>query len=463
MQFLSIDEMQKALNNEKYMRRIAELKAEELENIDPLTQLTNRRYFYEKISTILRTKFNKQYHYGILLIIDIDDFKRINDSLGHLAGDACLVAVSEFLLSGIVSLEGDVSLSRIGGDEFALLFGAMKGNYDEIKEKAMSVAQSILEKFTHKITLDSHDYMIQVSIGINLFSIHNTSIQDIISEADLALYEAKRLGKNNFHFFDSSLQKEIDFKLKILNEVQNKNMDNFLLYYQPIFNIEGEVVALETLIRWKDEDNMIVPASHFIGYIEMSASVVAFNMFIFEYACKQLSIWQKKKIKSSFSHLSINVSSTAFMDNTFHDFIIRTIEQYQINPHYIMLEITEHKILNNFNLVRENMNHLIEYGIGFSLDDFGTGYSSLSYIHKLPFSELKLDRAFLTNIKQELRGNNDEKFLLAVIAMAKVMQVTIVAEGIEDEYQKNTLDAFGCDLFQGYYLGKPTPPPDDLG
>jgi len=444
------------LEDEIATRKVAEAKAKELANIDSLTGLTNRRYFYDKASTILSSKFNTEETYGILFIIDIDNFKSINDSLGHLAGDECLRMVSERLMSDMSILQGDISLSRIAGDEFAFMLGTLNVGYEEVRKKAIKYAKLISEKFTTKIKLDNRMYTITVSIGISIFSVLNKSVKDIIKEADLALFEAKRLGKNRFYFYEDRLQQEVDFKLRITNELQNGiSKDKFILYYHPIVNDKRDVMAYETLIRWKNIKGEIVSASAFIDLIELSGLTVVFNQYIFNEACAQLKIWQEKGFSEQFKYLSTNISPIAFKDENFCTFVMETIAKHDISPSRVMLEITENNMFNDFDRVEKTMTILNDYGVRFSLDNFGTGYSSLAYIHKLPFTELKIDRSFIHNISD---GSRNKKLLSAIVAMAKSMQFRVVAEGIEDENQYEILKALACDYYQGYLFSKPSLP-----
>ena len=446
----------KNLEKEVSIRKVAEEKAEKLANIDSLTGLTNRRYFYNKMKTVLSSKYNRKNTYGILFLIDLDNFKRINDSLGHLVGDECLRKVSENLLSDINLLDGDVSLSRIAGDEFAFMLGTLNIPYNEVREKAIEISEKISKRFNKKITLDGREYIITVSIGISIFSVMKSKVKDIIQEADLALYEAKRLGKNQYYFFEDCLQKEVDCKLRIVNELQNGiDKDKFILFYQPITNKYGEIKAFETLIRWKNIKGDIVSASKFIHLIELSGYTVMFNQYVFEASCIQLKKWQKQGLGDQFDHLSINISSSAFIDKGFVSFVKETIAKYNIDTKYLMLEISESNMLKEFATIEKVMLELKQVGIRFSLDNFGIGYSSLAYIHKLPLSELKLYRVFIQNITTDAR---DQKFIKAIIALAKAMNFQVVAEGVEYNDQYDTLYRLGCDLFQGYLFSKPSLP-----
>ena len=446
----------KELEDEISTRKLAEAKAEKLSNIDSLTGLTNRRYFNNKIKTVLNSKFNRKNTYGMLFLIDLDNFKRFNDSLGHLAGDECLRQVSQRLLTDIATFDGDVSLSRIAGDEFAFVMGTLNISYEEARKKAIEYATRISEKFSSDITIDGQCYSVTVSIGISIFSVKNSEMKNIMHEADLALYEAKRLGKNQFFFFEDNLQKEVDFKLKIANELKNGiDADKFILFYQPITDKKGKVKAFETLIRWKNVEGEIVSAGKFIGWIELSGYTLMFNQYIFEASCRQMKKWQDEGLGEQFDHLSINISPTAFIDKGFASFVKETIAKYNIDTKYLMLEITESNISKEFACVEKVMKELSQIGIRFSLDNFGAGYSSLAYIHRLPFSELKLYRTFTKNIST---NPQDQKFIKAIIALAQTMEFKVVAEGVEYNDQYDTLYRLGCDLFQGYLFSKPSLP-----
>ena len=444
------------LEAEVSTRRLAEKEAEKLANIDSLTGLTNRRYFYNKITTVLNSKYNRKNTYGMLFLIDLDNFKRFNDTLGHLAGDECLRQVSKRLISDVSIMDGDVSLSRIAGDEFAFVLGTLNISYKEARKKAIEYAQRLSEKFSSEITIDGRCYTVSVSIGISIFSVMNSKVKNIIQEADVALYEAKRLGRNQFYFFEDSLQKEVDFKLKIANELKDGiDKDKFILFYQPILDKEGKTKAFETLIRWKNVQGEIVSAAKFIGLIELSGYIVMFNKYVFEESCRQLKKWQESGLGSHFDHLSINISPMAFIDKDFISFVKDTIKKYNIDTKYLMMEITESKMLKEFSCVETVMEDLTQIGIRFSLDNFGRGYSSFNYIHKLPFSELKLYRGFTEKI---CTNQQDQKFIKAIISLAKAMNFNVVAEGVEGHDQHDVLYRLGCDMFQGYLYAKPSLP-----
>ncbi len=439
----------KELEKEVKVRRKAENQAKELANIDSLTGLTNRRYFYQKFSRVIDSKFNREDTHGVLCIIDVDDFKGINDSLGHSYGDECLIMVSKRLIEGTQISHGDVSISRIGGDEFAIMLGSLNMSYREAQKQASQFAQNILDKFETPLTLKDKECHIKISMGISVFSPAKSSVESIFKEADMALYKAKQRGKNQFSFFEDDFKEEVNLKFEIINELKSKMKEKrFLLYYQPIVNTERQIVSTEVLARWRNVAGEIVEASDFINLIEVSGHLIQFNQFIVEEACKQLKKWEKKGLSSTFSHLSINISPIFFMHKHFTTFMIETIEKYKVNPRHIMLEITENNILSDFEFAKNKMEILNGFGIQFSLDDFGTGYSSLSYINKLPFSELKIDSSFMENIVE------DKRLLSAIIAMAQSMQLSVVAEGIEKEEEFEILKEMGCDLFQGYLFSK---------
>ena len=441
--------MLQTLEKEVKVRKKAEKQAKELANIDSLTGLTNRRYFHQKFSRVVHSKYNREGTHGVLCIIDVDDFKSINDSLGHSYGDACLIMVSKRLVEGTQASHGDVSISRIGGDEFAIMLGSLNMPYEEAQEQASQFAKTILAKFETPLTLKDKECHVKISMGMSVFSSVKNSVENIFKEADMALYKAKQRGKNQFSFFEDDFREEVNLKFEIINELKSKMKEKrFLLYYQPIVNKENQLIATEVLARWRNVAGEIVDASDFINLIEVSGHLVPFNQFIIEEACKQLKKWEQKGLSENFRHISINISPVVFMHKDFTSFMMETVKKYAVNPQNIMLEITENNILSDFEFAKNKMEILNDFGIRFSLDDFGTGYSSLSYINKLPFSELKIDSSFIENITE------DRRLLSAIIAMAQSMKLSVVAEGIEQKEEYELLKEMGCDLFQGYYFSK---------
>ncbi len=445
----------KQLEKEIKFRLQAENEAQKLANYDTLTGLTNRRYFNKELASHITTAIDTKYN-GALFFIDLDNFKDINDSLGHVKGDACLEIVSKRLIMVENLIPNITSLSRIGGDEFTLLISSLPSDINQARIKSKAFAKLIFDAFDDPIKLGDQYFYQQLSIGIRIFPNHNNNADAILKQADIALYKAKQEGKNQFCFFEHQFQLVADQRLFAINELQHSLVNkHFLLYYQPIFNRNSDLVAYETLVRWKNNRDEIESASQFIETIEKSSLMIELGKFIVTEAFKQLQKWQEYGLPTNFDHISINISPIEFSHPDFVDFVMETIEKYDVSPASIMFEITENLMLRDFNLVKNRMEVLQSLGFRISLDDFGTGYSSLSYLHKLPFSELKIDRSFVQYVTTKKK---DKLLLCSIISMAKCLDLKVVIEGIETTEQNVVLKKLGCEFFQGYLLGKPSEP-----
>jgi diguanylate cyclase (GGDEF)-like protein len=445
----------KQLEKEIKHRHKAENEAQRLANYDTLTGLTNRRYFNHELSLSIEITVNSKKN-SALFFLDLDNFKDINDSLGHIVGDTCLEFISQRLLT-IKDLIPNIScLSRIGGDEFTLLISDLPNDIKQAKNISSDIAKQILNVFEKPLKLEEQYFYQSASIGIVIFSNPNDSPDSLLKQADIALYKAKQAGKSQFLFFEEQFQHDANQRLYHINKLQHGLKDKqFLLHYQPILNRNNEIVAYEALLRWWKNDNEVESASQFIEIIEKSSLMIELGKFVFSNACQQLEKWSVHGLPNHFSHISINISPIEFCHSGFIDFITETISQFNIDPTNITLEITENLMLNDFNLVKNRMDALQNLGFHISLDDFGTGYSSLSYLHQLPFSELKIDRSFIQHLTT---ANKDQLLLRSIIAMSKSQELKIVVEGVETIEQHNLLKKMGCDFFQGYLLGKPSEP-----
>ncbi len=335
------------------------------------------------------------------------------------------------------------------------MLSSLSNNIELAKIEVEAIAKQIFNALDNPIKLGEQYFYQRISIGIRFFLNDKDDPNSILKQADIALYKAKQEGKNRFYFFDQQLQFEADQRLFIINELQHGlNNHQFLLHYQPIFN-NNRLVAYEALLRLRNTNNKIQKSEQFIEIIEKSSLMIELGKYIFNEACQQLKKWQEQGFPKSFDHLSINISPNEFTHPDFTYFVKKTIKKHEVDPAYIMFEISENLMLNDIDLVSNKMKALQKLGLRFSLDDFGTGYSSLSYLRNLPFSELKIDKTFIKNI---INDKKDRVLLSAIINMSNSLDLTVVIEGIENIEQKELLIDMGSCFFQGDLLGKAAEP-----
>jgi diguanylate cyclase (GGDEF)-like protein len=429
--------------------------SEDMGYIDPLTRLTNREYFYTKAFTVLKSKFNRYNTHCILLLMDIADFKSINSLFGCSGADECLQETAVRLLEGIEMIKGDVSLSRTGSNEFAMLIGSLGMSNHETVAYANHLIKTIYDKFESPVQMGAQQYQLKIHMGVTLFLAYEKELESMINEASLALNAAKKHPTRMFCFFDQEMAETSALKCELLGAFQNEAEKRVLLYYQPIVDHALRTVGYEVLSRWQKQSGEIISAQDFIVHMEESGQIIAFDKYVFEKVCKQISAWQEEGEVDSVEYISINISPISFMSADFLLYIPKTIEKYGVDPNAILLEITENELLSDFDLVERRMKLLNEYGIRFALDDYGTGYASLSYLHRLPFSELKIDRSLIADIEHDRKNR---KIVSLILTMAETIGLKVIAEGVETVAQRDILLSMGCVYFQGYLFDSPSLP-----
>ena len=430
-------------------RKEAEKRIHLLAFYDPLTQLANRRLFYDRVEHARLTSQRNQ-EYGAILMLDLDHFKLLNDSQGHQAGDQLLVEVGCRIKQHVRDAD---TVSRLGGDEFVVLLENLSSDNDQAASYVNEVAEKIHESLVQPYDLaDVKDYRITPSIGVTLFQGQETSVEDLLKQADVALYEGKSAGRNTIRFFNPDMQDKVDLRASMEASLGRAlTQQEFQLYYQPQISAQGYLIGAEVLLRWFPEGGEMVSPAEFIPLAEDTGLIIPIGYWVLETACKQLREWQQKSPSQGLS-LSINISARQFHQ---HDFISRfkeIIEHCGADPQGLKLELTESVVLNDIGSVIEKIEELKCLGIGFSMDDFGTGYSSLSYLKRLPLDQLKIDTAFV----RDLPGSeNDLAIVRAIIAMGHSLNLQVIAEGVETEAQKKQLEYYACDAYQGYLFGRP--------
>lgn len=414
---------------------------------DFLTGIYNRQYFVE----FLQKKMNdlkETGEYSYLLLIDLDHFKSVNDSLGHDVGDQMLCQVVERIQS---ALPKDTLLSRLGGDEFVITGGNFE-NKEQCKEAALSISERLLSVLKAAYFINKHHLYISASIGVSLIKSNGNSSVDFVKEADIAMYEVKDKGRDGVFFFDEEMSERVEQNLKLeqlLHLVIKKK--ELYLAYQPQVNASQKITGVEVLARWKNSQLGDVSPEKFIEVAEKTGLIIEIGSYILESAFAALKEWNNSDIE--LRYMSINISVRQFMHHDFISEVTALCEKYfdSNTQTKVVFEITESIVAQGGN-INHVINELKKLGIRFSIDDFGTGYSSLSYIRKLPIDEIKIDRHFINELSEY---SNAEEMIDTILHIAEIFDLAVVAEGVETEAQHNFLIEHGCIVFQGFLYSKP--------
>lgn len=413
---------------------------------DYLTKLGNRRYFIEYLDSAVRENKNS---YTYLLLIDLDYFKTINDTLGHDVGDKLLIEVSQRLKE--LSLEYGNILARLGGDEFCILGSSFDSN-ERCLSASQEFAKKVLQSIKETYFIEDNTLHISASVGISIVNNPKLNASDFLKEADIAMYEAKSKGRDDVIVFNNEICELIENKLQIerlLHFAIQKN--EIYLNYQPQTDASGKIIGCEVLARWKNEEHGTIAPDVFIEVAENTGYIIELGDYILEEAIKTLQRWESLKI--DLEQMSINISVRQLLNKDFLLTIERLFRQYDIQKFKtkLIFEITETSTSEDLKKLVGIINHLAEYNISFSIDDFGTGYSSLSYIRDIPACELKIDQSFVAT----LDNKQQTSLVKSIIDISKNLNLTTVAEGVETQEQKERLEKMGCDIYQGYLFSKP--------
>jgi diguanylate cyclase (GGDEF)-like protein/PAS domain S-box-containing protein len=414
---------------------------------DLLTKLPNRALLRDRLSLAINQAKRDKENLAVMFL-DLDRFKNINDSLGHMIGDELLQQVSTRLKDCIRQAD---TLARFGGDEFTLMLTKLK----DAREDASKLANKITDTLKQPFIIDGHELYVSTSIGIALYPQDGTNMDSLIKHADVAMYHVKGQGKNGYQFYSDDMNVPYIENLSLDTGI-HKALDNneFSLVYQPQVNLRsGEIVGIEALLRWNHPEHGTVPPSEFIGFAEESGLIVDIGNWVIKSACKELSRWRKAGLPEI--RVSINISTRQLMEKDVVTNIIEIMKSYDIPGSSIELEITENAIMDDMESVIHKLQELSNHGITVAIDDFGTGYSSLSYLHKLPIQTLKIDRTFL---KESHINKGDNTIINTIVAMAKALNLNVIAEGVETQRQLEYLREIDCKEAQGFLFGKPLPP-----
>ena len=427
--------------------------AEEIKQLafyDHLTNLPNRRLLVDRIKHALASSARGGW-LGALLFIDLDHFKTLNDTLGHDCGDILLKQVSARLLNSV--READ-TVSRIGGDEFVVLLESLSNIAIEAAAETKVIGDKILSSLNEVYQIGAHKHYSTPSIGATLFQNHSLGIEELLQQADIAMYQAKKAGRNNMRFFDQKMQDTINVRASLQSDLSKALEGNqFRLYYQIQVDNNRRSVGAEALIRWVHPERGLVYPCDFIPLAEETGFILPIGQWVLESACAQLKAWQ---LNNTASHLaiSVNISAKQCRQSEFIELVKACAHKFEINPALLRLELTESILLENVEDIVITMQTLKSLGIHFSLDDFGTGYSSLQYLKQLPLYQLKIDKSFVKNIAID---QSDQAIVRTIIAMANSLELNVIAEGVETEEQLRFLEKNNCNHYQGYLFGKPLP------
>jgi diguanylate cyclase (GGDEF)-like protein len=429
--------------------QVSEGELRQLAFYDPLTSLPNRRKILDQLEVEIYAA-GRYRRCGALFFIDIDNFKNINDTLGHDHGDKLLVELGRRLSDNVRRSD---TVARLGGDEFLILLQSETVSEERVLEKASSIARKLLRLAEQPYLIEDHKHYVSISIGITLFPGTAESPQELLRQADTALYKAKGHGKDTVCFFHQDMQRLAESKLIMERDLREAlEKDQFSLVYQSQVDADGVIQSAEALLRWKKADGSHVAPADFIPVADETGLILPIGDWVLEAACRQMKSWRDAGL--SLQHVAVNVSARQFQHPDFVTKVEHTLNHVGLPAAYLMIELTESVVVESFADTKIKMHELIELGVRISMDDFGTGYSSLSYLSELPFHELKIDQSFVRNLFNDHKNSSITK---TIIAMAKSLELVVLAEGVEEKEQFEFLAELNCSLYQGYLFSEPVP------
>lgn len=429
--------------------KAAQDKIHDLAFFDPLTHLPNRRLILDRLQQALTTSARNPRKLA-MLFVDLDNFKVLNDAQGHNIGDLLLQEVSLRLTRSV--RESD-SVARLGGDEFAILLDGLSGTQEDAAAQAKLVAEKICAALGKTYLLSGRELHVFASIGITVFGTPHRNLDEILQQAEIAMYQAKAGGRNSIRFFSPALQAVVNARAKLEQDLRQaiKNKQ-FSLFYQPQVNADG-LIGAEALIRWNHTTRGLLLPGEFIALAEETGLILELGNWTLAAACAQLAEWSRQADMAAFS-LAVNISARQFRQADFVDQVMLALAQSGANPACLKLELTESMLVENFEDIIAKMSELRSHGLSFSLDDFGTGYSSLSYLKRLPLDQLKIDRAFVRDILSDVSSG---AIAQTIVSLSRAMGLSVIAEGVETKGQRDFLVSLGCSSFQGYLYSRPLP------
>ena len=431
-------------------RKKAEERINALAFYDQLTNLPNRILLVEHLNRSMAASLRSGSH-GALLFIDLDNFKTLNDTQGHEMGDLLLKQVADRLKQCV---RGEDTVARQGGDEFVVLLSDLGTGEPEAASTAESIAEKILEQLNLPYQIGHFSHHSTASIGVTLFSGNQSSVDDLMKQADLAMYRAKGAGRNIVRFFDPAMEAIVKVRAELEDDLRQAiDKKQFLLHYQPQVVDDGRITGAEVLVRWQHPLRGMISPADFIPLAEDTDLILPLGQWVLETACRKLALWSTRP-ETAALNIAVNVSAKQFRQPGFVDQVLAAVKQSSADPRRLKLELTESLLVDNVEEIIEKMHRLKAKGIGFSLDDFGTGYSSLSYLKRLPLDQLKIDQSFVRDV---LSDPNDAAIAKTIVTLGQILGLAVIAEGVETQAQRDFLANAGCYAYQGYFFSKPLP------
>ena len=431
-------------------RKEAEAETQRMALHDALTGLPNRRLMNDRLIKTIQSK-ERYPGFGAVLLMDLDHFKEVNDTLGHALGDELLRKIAQRLTDCVRKVD---TVARLGGDEFVIILDKVGFDSASAIANTKHIGEKIRNALAEPYLLGTHQLNVTPSLGVVLFEDFDDDSEELIKQADIALYSAKESGRNQLCFFEAALQEETNQRAMILQDLRKVlERDELVLFYQPVVNTEQDILGFEALVRWFHPVQGVVSPVSFIPLAEQSGLIIPIGVWILETACAQLAQWNMRPERAHWT-MAVNVSARQFNQPGFAEQVQKVLQRTGARADRLRLELTESMLHDNIESTIVKMETLRQLGIRFSLDDFGTGYSSLSYLKMLPLDQLKIDKSFVDDIFDD---PSHAAIARTIMALAKSLDLNVVAEGVETQQQLDWLLANGCKAFQGYFFSHPLP------
>jgi diguanylate cyclase (GGDEF)-like protein len=439
-----------AVGRDITQRKNAEDMIRHLAFYDPLTDLPNRQLLLDRLQKALSQSARSRQH-GALMFIDLDNFKILNDTLGHHVGDQLLQQVAQRLTKSVRKTD---TVARLGGDEFVVMVDDLSTDPEAAANKLRTLSEKVLNVLREPFQIAGHQHFATPSIGATSFSGDQSDVSELLKQADLAMYQAKSLGRNTLCYFDPDMQATVSANAAVGAALRvGLREKQFVVHYQPQVDRQGVVTGVEALVRWQHPEKGLIKPADFIPVAEDTGLILPLGMWVLETACEQLATWGAREQTANLS-IAVNVSVYQFRHPNFVDMVMAAIKRTGIRPHRLKLELTESLLADRMEITIQKMGMLKGLGVTLSLDDFGVGYSSLSCLKRLPLDQLKIDKGFVADV---LTDPNDAAISRAIIALAQSLSLQVVAEGVETREQQGFLADQGCDQFQGHLFAPALP------
>lgn len=436
-------------------RKEDEEKIKKLAFYDPLTELPNRRLLMERLEHAIKVT-DRTKRYGAVLFIDMDNFKALNDTKGHDVGDQMLLEVAGRLKALLRNAD---TVARLGGDEFVVLLEGLDLDLEQASLEAELLAEKLRDSLSQPYDFGEFQHFSSPSIGIALFFGHQTLMDEVLKNADSAMYQAKNAGRNTVRLFDPKMQACLEKRLLLEKDLfQALTLNQLEAFYQPQVDQVGRIIGAELLLRWQHPERGMVSPAEFIPIAESNGAIIDIGHWVIQQACITLRDWAHQPGLVDLS-LSVNVSARQFQQSDFVEQVLALLARYQVLAERLKFEVTESVVVADIEDAVDKMNRLTQAGVEFSIDDFGTGYSSLSLVHRLPVRQVKIDQSFVRNLSHD---PTIKSLIKSIVVMARSLDAEVLAEGVETREDCELLIEQGCYFFQGYHFAKPMPYKDLL-